>query len=247
LAADRSGIATLEQLRANLEAVQRRIRAASERAGRDPAAVRLVAVTKAFPPETVRLAAQAGLTRIGENRVEEALPKRQALADRPDLEWHLIGHLQSRKAPLVPGAFHLVHSVDRLKIARALDQRAGAAGQRLPILLQCNVSGEASKGGWQLADKTTWPAALAELAQISGLPHLQVLGLMTIAPLSDDPQAARPTFRKLRTLADFLRERTGHDLPELSMGMTDDFEVAVEEGATLLRIGRALFGPRPSG
>ena len=237
----------LTEIGRNLSQLRERIRRAAERAGRDPSEVQLVAVTKGFPPETIRLAAQAGLTEVGENRVEEALPKREALGDLPGLAWHMIGHLQSRKAALVPGAFRMVHSVDRPKIARLLDRQAGSAGLRLPVLLQCNVSGEASKSGWPLADRSTWETVLPEFDQIARLPHLQLMGLMTMAPLTPDPEAARPAFRTLRRLAEFLREGTPWGWEVLSMGMSDDFEIAVEEGATLLRIGRELFGPRPEG
>ena len=237
----------MTEIERNLSQLRERIRRAAERAGRDPSEVQLVAVTKGFPPETIRLAAQAGLTEVGENRVEEALPKREALGDLPGLAWHMIGHLQSRKAALVPGAFRMVHSVDRPKIARLLDRQAGSAGLRLPVLLQCNVSGEASKSGWPLADRSTWETVLPEFDQIARLPHLQLMGLMTMAPLTPDPEAARPAFRTLRRLAEFLREGTPWGWEVLSMGMSDDFEIAVEEGATLLRIGRELFGPRPEG
>jgi len=237
----------LTEIERNLSLLHERIRRAAERAGRNPSEVQLVAVTKGFPPGTIRLAAQAGLTQVGENRVEEALPKQESLVDLPELAWHMIGHLQSRKAALVPGAFRMLHSVDRPKIARLLDRHASSAGLRLPVLLQCNVSGEATKSGWPLADRSTWEAILPEFDQIARLPHLQLMGLMTMAPLSPDPEAARPAFRALRHLAEFLRERTPWGWEVLSMGMSDDFEMAVEEGATLLRIGRALFGPRPEG
>ena len=239
------GYPGLTEIESNLGQLRERIRRASERAGRNPSEVQLVAVTKGFPPETIRLAAQTGLTQVGENRVEEALPKREALVDLPELAWHMIGHLQSRKAALVPGAFRMVHSVDRLKIAGLLDQRAGPAGLRLPVLLQCNVSGEATKSGWPLADRSTWETVLPEFDHIARLPHLQLMGLMTMAPITPDPEAARPVFRILRQVAEFLRDRTPWGWEVLSMGMSDDFEIAVEEGATLLRIGRALFGPRP--
>ena len=241
------GNPSLTEIERNLSQLRERIRRAAERAGRNPSRVQLVAVTKGFPPETIRLAAQVGLTQVGENRVEEALPKREALGDLPELAWHMIGHLQSRKAALVPGAFRMVHSVDRPKIARLLDRQAGSAGLRLPVLLQCNVSGEASKSGWPLADRSTWETVLPEFDQIARLPHLQLMGLMTMAPLTPDPEAARPAFRTLRRLAEFLREGTPWGWEVLSMGMSDDFEIAVEEGATLLRIGRELFGPRPEG
>jgi len=239
------GNPNLTEIERNLGQVRERIRRAAERAGGDPSGVQLVAVTKGFPPETIRLAAQVGLTQVGENRVEEALPKREALGDLPELAWHMIGHLQSRKATLVPGAFRMVHSVDRPKIARLLDRQAGSADLRLPVLLQCNISGEASKSGWPLADRSSWGAVLPDFDQIARLPHLQVMGLMTMAPLTPDPEATRPVFRTLRHLAEFLRDRTTWGWEVLSMGMSDDFEVAVEEGATLLRIGRALFGTRP--
>jgi len=239
------GNPNLTEIERNLSQLRERIRRAAERAGKDPSGVQLIAVTKGFPPETIRLAVQVGLTQLGENRVEEALPKREALSDLPGLDWHMIGHLQSRKAGLVPGAFQMVHSVDRPKIARLLDRQAGSAGLRLPVLLQCNVSGEASKSGWPLGDRSTWEAVLPDLAQIAQLPHLHVMGLMTMAPFTPDPEAARPVFRTLRNLAEFLRGRTPWGWEVLSMGMSDDFEIAVEEGATLLRIGRALFGTRP--
>jgi len=237
----------LTEIERNLVRLGERLGRAAERAGRNPSGVQLVAVTKGFPPETIRLAAQLGLTQVGENRVEEALPKREGLVDLPELAWHMIGHLQSRKAALVPGAFRMVHSVDRPKIARLLDRHAGLAGLRLPVLLQCNVSGEASKSGWPLPDRPTWETVLPEFDQIARLPHLQLMGLMTMAPLTADMEAARPVFRTLRHLAEFLRDRTPWGWEVLSMGMSDDFEIAVEEGATLLRIGRALFGPRPEG
>ena len=241
------GNPSLTEIERNLSQLRERIRRAAERAGRNPSRVQLVAVTKGFPPETIRLAAQAGLTQVGENRVEEALPKREALGDLPELAWHMIGHLQSRKAALVPGAFRMVHSVDRPKIARLLDRQAGSAGLRLPVLLQCNVSGEATKSGWPLADRSNWEAVLPDFDQIAQLPHLHVMGLMTMAPLTPDPEAARPVFRTLRHLAEFLRDRTPWGWEVLSMGMSDDFEIAVDEGATLLRIGRAVFGTRPEG
>ncbi len=185
-------------IRANLERVQERIARAAQRAGRDPADVLLVAVTKGQSPEVVRLAYEAGLRDFGENRVEEALPKIAALTDLEDVRWHMIGHIQSRKARAVPQPFALVHSVDREKIARLLDRFAAEAGRRLPVLLECNVSGEASKEGWRLNDAASWESALETLAGVVSLAHLHVRGLMTMAPWTADMEQVRGTFRRLR-------------------------------------------------
>lgn len=236
---------TLDLIEHNLQQVLQRIQRAADRAGRDASALQLVAVTKGFPEEVIRLAAQAGLRRIGENRAEEAVSKRRALQDLSGVEWHMIGHLQSRKAGLVPGVLEVVHSVDRSKIARLLDRHAGQSGVRLRALLQCNMSGEPAKSGWPLADPGEWAQVVPEFREISQLPHLEVLGLMTMAPLGAEAEIVRGTFGKLRRLSEFLRDRTGGSWAELSMGMTDDFELAVQEGASMLRIGRAIFGPRP--
>jgi hypothetical protein len=228
----------------NLGRVKARITAATSRAGRDPAEVRLVAVSKGKSPQAIRRAYVAGLRDFGENRVEEVLPKLEALKDLQGICWHMIGHIQSRKARLIVPAFAWVHSVDRIRIARLLDREAGERGQRLPVLLECNVSGEATKDGWHLADRGAWEALASEIAQVADLPHLEVRGLMTMAPWSADPETARPVFRQLRALRDHLSGIVPGQWDELSMGMTDDFEVAVEEGATIVRIGRAIFGPR---
>jgi pyridoxal phosphate enzyme (YggS family) len=235
---------TERRLAASLAAVRTRIFAAAARAGRDPTSVRLVAVTKGQPPDVVRAAYHAGQRDFGENRVEEALPKQAALADLDGVQWHMIGHIQSRKARLVPPAFTLVHSLDRPKIAGLLDRYAGESGRRLPVLLECNVSGEATKEGWQLADRTQWADRRAEIADVLALGSLKVMGLMTMAPLTQDPGVMRAVFRTLRQLRDDLADNLPGTWSELSMGMTDDFEVAIEEGATLVRIGRAIFGPR---
>ncbi len=240
-------VPTLDIIVENLERVLKRIERAAARSGRAPESVRLVAVSKGFGQRVIRLAHQAGLRDIGENRVEEAEAKQAALEGLQDLRWHMIGTIQSRKAEKVVAAFGMVHSVDRLKIARLLDRHAGAAGVRLPVLLECNVSGEATKAGWPLAASSIWDAAMEDFKQIVALPHLEVGGLMTMAPLTADPEHVRPVFHRLSELRSALEVKLGCPLPELSMGMTDDFEVAVEEGATLVRIGRALFGPRPSG
>ena len=227
-----------------LQTIRGRIAAAAARARRDPSAIRLVAVSKGQPAEAIRVAFAAGLREFGENYVEEAEPKIRALD--PSITWHMIGHLQSRKAKAAVTLFAQIGSIDSLALARRLSRFAADTGKTLEILLECNLSGEVSKFGFPAAEPSAWDGILREWEQILPLPGLAVAGLMTMAPYSEDPEASRPVFRRLREL----RERARRDLPqaewpELSMGMSDDFEQAVEEGATILRIGRALFGPRP--
>jgi pyridoxal phosphate enzyme (YggS family) len=230
--------------------VQERIAVAARQAGRDPGEVRLVAVTKTHPPDVVRSAFASGCHAFGENRVQEAEAKIDALADlRTDVEWHLIGHLQSNKAKRAAALFDLVHSLDSLSLAQMLDRAAAAAGRRLPVLLQVNMSGEASKEGFALAgwhdDQAVLDRFVADVEQIVALPHVHVQGLMTIAPWSDDPDVVQPVFRATRLLRDELARRfPSTDWRHLSMGMTDDFELAIAEGATLVRVGRAIFGER---
>jgi hypothetical protein len=227
-----------------LNEVQERVETAARRSSRDIDAIRIVGVTKTHPYDVVLAAHEAGLRLIGENRVEEALPKKAASEDLADLEWHMIGHIQSRKSKSVVEIFDAVHSVDRTKIADRLNRDAESAGFRLPILLECNVSGEASKWGWQLTETESWPEIVDEFTRIQKLENLEVRGLMTMAPMVADPERVRPIFEKLRLLRDYLQKAVPGDWAELSMGMTEDYTVAVEEGATLLRIGRAIFGPR---
>jgi len=224
----------------NLQRVRERIAAAAERVGRDPAEGTLVAVTKTHPPEVIRAAYELGLRHFGENRVEEAAGKVGELPE--DITWHMVGHLQSRKAAPAVDLFDIVHSVDRVKLARRLDRFCAARGRTMPVLLEVNVSGEASKYGFPIADRDTLEAAIAEILT---LPHVRIEGLMTMAPIVADPEDARPVFRGLRELRDALATRFPQvEWRHLSMGMTDDFEVAIEEGATIVRIGRAIFGPR---
>jgi len=234
------------QIQERLNEVQERIEIAARRSGRDIDAIRIVGVTKTHPYDVVLAAHEAGLRLIGENRVEEALPKKAAAEELDDLDWHMIGHIQSRKSKSVVQVFDAVHSVDRARIADRLNRDAESAGIRLPILLECNVSGEASKWGWQLTEKESWPEIVDEFARIRKLENLEVRGLMTMAPMVADPERVRPIFEKLRLLRDYLQKTVPGDWAELSMGMTEDYTVAVEEGATLLRIGRAIFGPRAS-
>lgn len=226
-----------------LAAVRERIRAAAARAGRPPEEIRLIAVSKGQPPAAIAEALAAGQCEFGENYLEEAAAKIQALPN--SVMWHMIGHVQGRKARGVAELFSSVHSVDSLALAGRLSQFAAAAGKTLPIFLECNVSGEASKYGWAAADPAAWPGLFPAWERIAALPGLRIAGLMTMAPFGTDPEAARLFFRKLRNLRDAARGAlSALGLDGLSMGMSDDFEVAVEEGATMLRVGRAIFGPR---
>lgn len=236
----------------NLERVQERISAAAARSGRDSNSVTLVAVAKTFPAADVVAAWCAGVRDFGENRVEEAMAKTRAVEAALEgraPRWHMVGHVQSRKAQDVVATFDHVQSVDRVKIARRLSRFTQDSARNLPVLLECNVSGESSKHGfvldrWQ-EDAAQRGSFFAAVQEILGLPGLCVQGLMTMAPLVDDPQTVRPVFASLRALLEELRHRLpGEDWRHLSMGMTDDFAVAIEEGATIVRIGRAIFGGR---
>ena len=215
-----------------LQAVRLRIAAACLRSGRSPEEVTLVAVCKGFPPEAAREAVAAGLRHLAENRVQEAQVKRAALSDLPaDVVWHMVGHLQTNKVKTALGLFDIIHSVDSLHLAEEISRRAPRQ-VGVPVFLEVNVAGEAAKYGFSVQEL---PAACEAIAR---LPNLDVRGLMTVAPLVAEPEEVRPVFRRLLAIAQSL------GLRELSMGMTDDFEVAVEEGATHLRIGRAIFGER---
>ncbi len=237
---------TAAMLKANIEKVQERIVQAAQRAGRDEKRITLVAVSKTHTPELVVDAYRLGLRHFGENRTVEGNPKIEAVArllgetgaaDPP--HWHMIGHVQSRKAKEVVARYILVHSVDHLRLAHRLERAMADQDSVLDVLLEINISGEESKYGF------TPPSLLAALPELLALSHLRVRGLMTMAPIVPDPELARPVFAGLRRLRDDLRRRFPDVAwDELSMGMTDDFEVAVEEGATLVRIGRAIFGTR---
>ncbi len=235
----------MELLTENIARVRERIAKAAAQAGRRPEEVTLVAVSKTHPPERVEAAAAAGLRDFGENRVEEAGPKIAAV-QTPGLCWHMIGHIQSRKAgDVIQAGFELVHSVDSAKLAERLSRLAAQAGKIQPVLLECNVSGEESKAGFAAHNPALWGKRLPEFEALLGLPGIRVLGLMTMAPVVPDPEAARPVFSRLRKLRDYLRINLPQGAwQELSMGMTDDFEVAIAEGATQVRIGRAIFGER---
>ncbi|MFH7320997.1 YggS family pyridoxal phosphate-dependent enzyme [Desulfurivibrio sp. D14AmB] len=225
----------------NLAAVRARIAAAARRAGRDPDAVRLVAVSKRVPTERLRQAIAAGQRLFGENYLQEAQEKIAEFDPAGELGWHFIGHLQSNKAKAAAENFTMVETVDRLKLATLLDRHAAMAGRVLAVLVQVNVGGERQKSG-------VAPEQAAELLRaMAGLPALRVMGLMTMPPWSAEAEASRPHFRRLRFLAEELTAQGllgRHGKVELSMGMSGDFEVAVEEGATLVRVGTAIFGPR---
>jgi pyridoxal phosphate enzyme (YggS family) len=235
-----------DTIAARVDAVLARREAAAARAGRHPLEIRMVSVTKTVPPARIKEAVAAGLTTFGESYVQEALDKiprvAKSLGDSAaDVSWHLVGRLQRNKARLAVSAFDLIHSVDSLALAREIDHRAAARGTVQQILLEVNLGGEASKAG--LAPKEAVPVALA----IDKLKNIRLSGLMTLPPLTPDPEASRPAFRTLRELLDEIRRRglANDSFRELSMGMSDDFEVAIEEGATWIRVGTAIFGPRP--
>lgn len=229
------------QLADNLARVQERIAAAARRVGRNPAEVTLIAVTKTVPWERAQAVLALGVRHLGENRVQEAEAK-YAGGLPPDVTLHLIGHLQTNKARAAARLFQLIHSLDRARLAELLEQEARGLPRPLPALLQVNVAGEASKFGLAAAEV---PAAVDSFAY---LPHLDLQGLMTIAPLAQNPEDVRWVFRGLRELRDQLRQRhPSLALPHLSMGMTDDYPIAIEEGATLVRVGRAIFGARGEG
>ena len=221
-----------------------RLRTTAERAGQDPDGVRVVAVTKGFDVAVVRRAYEAGLRAFGENRVQEALPKVEAV---PDVDWHLVGRLQSNKVRPALGAFSTIHSVDSIDLLRRVERIAHDDGRSPRVLLQVNLSGEPTKAGFA-ADWFRGEARLrGELtAALSEARHARVVGLMTIAAFGVSQAEARGTFAQLRGLRDMLAETSGQDLPELSMGMTADADAAVTEGATLVRVGTAIFGPRPA-
>ena len=231
-----------DTIAANAANVRERLMRAAERAGRDPSTIRLVAVSKTFPETHVRAAASAGVTELGENRVQEALRKMEAIDDAGDLgiAWHLIGHLQSNKARKAAAAFAWIHSVDRVDLLTRLEQAAIDVGTRPNLLVQVDLAGEAAKHGVPVDDARQ----ILEVAR--GCITVRMRGLMVIPPWSQDSERTRPFFRRLRQLRDELVE-DGVDpgiLGELSMGMSNDFEVAIEEGATIVRVGTAIFGRR---
>lgn len=223
---------------ANLNAIQSRIDAACARVERDPNSVTLLAVSKGQPPEAIRAAADSGLILFGESKVQEAKAKIPLCPAK--LRWQMIGHLQSNKCRDAAHFFEMIQSVDSLSLALEINKFASNAAKTMPILLEVNIAGESSKFGYA-PEKL-----LAELKEINALPKIEIHGLMTIAPYVDDPEKVRPIFRRLRELKTECEQILGAPLPQLSMGMSGDFEIAIEEGSTLVRIGTALFGARKS-
>ncbi len=217
-------------IRANLRELEKRIDRACERANRLPTEITLIAITKGFEASSIKEAFACGITQFGENRVQEAQTKIDQLIDlKPHITWHMVGHLQTNKVRLAIAIFDIIHSIDSMRLAEIVNSHSP---KRLPVLLEVNVSAEASKSGFS-ADEL-----LQAAPQIKRLPNLEIKGLMTVAPMTANPEEIRPVFRKLREFRQQL------ELEHLSMGMTDDFEVAIEEGATMIRIGRAIFGER---
>ena len=244
----------------SLPLVLERIAAAVERSGREPGRVRIVAVTKGHPPEAVEAVLEAGLADVGENRVEELERKAPAFEGR-EVRWHMIGHVQSRKAARAARLATMLHSVDSLRLAGRLSRAAEAAGEPLDVLVQVNASGEAAKGGFPASGSSraalgspreasgspreTPTEALEAIAQVSALPGLRPVGLMTMAPFTTDEAVLRATFRRTRRLLEEAAGIDGFEARELSMGMSNDYETAVEEGSTMVRLGTALLGRRP--
>jgi len=228
-------MSTQYEIRERFTIVQARVGAAAYKAGRDATSIQLVLASKTQPSEAIRAAANAGARDFGENYVQEAIAKRAELSDLTDLRWHLIGHLQTNKVKVAASAFALIHSVDSVRLAEALAR--AQPSPRVRALIEVNLGGEASKTG-------VAPDGVAAILD-AARDKLEIDGLMTIPPPASTAEAARPFFAQLRELRDRLATQSGYALSELSMGMTDDFEVAIEEGATIVRIGRAVFGERP--
>jgi pyridoxal phosphate enzyme (YggS family) len=230
-------------LRARLEEINRRIAAACGRAGRQVTEVTLIAASKTVPAARIREAIEAGVRTLGESRIHEAvtkIPDLKPLSAEYNVQWHLIGHLQSNKARRAVELFDAIHSVESFKLAERLDRLASESGKRLPVFIEVNLGGEESKAGASPHE------VLPLCEQISKLPSLELIGLMAVPPYFEDPENARPFFQRLRRLRDEARQSgvAGEQFKDLSMGMTNDFEVAIEEGATFVRIGTALFGAR---
>lgn len=232
-------------IRENYQHTLKQIADAARQSGREPEDVSLVVVTKSQPMEVVQAAIDAGVRVLGENYPEEGVAKIQSLSNQSGVEWHMIGHVQSRKARLVAENFELLHSLDSLKLALRLDRFAAEQNRILPVLLEFNVGGEETKLGWAASDDTHWDEFLSDIDSILDLDNLRVRGLMTMPPLGIDPEDSRRFFRRLRLLRDHLASLYPDvDWSELSMGTSADYTVAVEEGATLVRVGTAIVGER---
>ncbi|MCI0552721.1 MAG: YggS family pyridoxal phosphate-dependent enzyme [Anaerolineae bacterium] len=235
----------IASIRERYEYTLDQIAEAAQKSNRNPQDIRLVVVTKSQPVDVVQAAIEAGVRILGENYPEEGVTKINSLRGQSGVEWHMIGHVQSRKARLVVDHFALLHSLDSLKLAQRLDRFAAESNRILPVLLEFNVGGEESKSGWDASDEARWDALLPDVASILDLPGIRVTGLMTMPPLGTDPEESRRFFLRLRLLRDHLAAQFPKaDWRELSMGTSADYEVAVEEGATLVRVGTAIVGAR---
>ncbi|MBI5351585.1 MAG: YggS family pyridoxal phosphate-dependent enzyme [Chloroflexi bacterium] len=235
----------VESIRERYLQTLERIAIAARSVNRQPESIKLVVVTKSQSLEVTRAAVEAGAQFLGENYPEEGVTKLQSMGGVSAVEWHMIGHVQSRKAQLVAENFNFLHSLDSLKLARKLDRFCGEAGRSLPVLLEFNVGGEESKSGWKAWDEAMWNSLLDDLSAIIALPNLQVRGLMTMPPLGTSAEFSRPYFQKLKRLQEYLALKFPRvNFGELSMGTSSDFEVAVQEGATLVRVGTAIVGAR---
>jgi pyridoxal phosphate enzyme (YggS family) len=234
-------------VRENFENVKLGIRQAAELVNRDASEIKLVVVTKGQPLEKVRMAIEAGACDLGENYVEEGSKKVQALGPLVEITWHMIGHIQSRKALEVVRNFDYIHSIDSIKLARGLDRFAGESGKAIPALLECNTSGEESKFGFPVWEDHQWQGFLAGVCEILQLSNIRIKGLMVMAPLLENPEDARRYFQRARVIRDRLNEVfTEEPFSELSMGMSSDYQIAIQEGSTIVRIGQALLSARPT-
>lgn len=235
----------MKSIRDRYLAALENIALAAGRAGQDPRRIRLVVVTKSQPLEIVQAVIDAGVRLLGENYPEEGVTKIQSLRDCSAVEWHMIGHVQGRKAQLVAQNFHYLHSLDSVKLANRLDRFCGQAGRPLPTLLEFNVGGEQSKSGWPAWEESRWPDLTPEMASVLALPNLSIRGLMAMPPIGADAEYSRPFFQKVKRLQEYLHSQFPQaDFSEISMGTSIDYEVAVEEGATLVRVGTSIVGPR---
>jgi pyridoxal phosphate enzyme (YggS family) len=236
---------TLLNISENYQRVKERIFIAAKLAGRDPDLIRLVVVTKTQSVDVIQAVIDAGATDLGENYVEEAIPKIQYLASNATIKWHMIGHVQSRKAQLVCEYFQYIHSLDSVKLAERLNEFDVERVKSFPVWLEFNVSGEGSKSGWNIWLDENWDDILPDIERILTLPGLKLLGVMTIPPYSIDPEESRVYYRRLRKFQEYIINHFQlSSFRELSMGMSSDFEVAIHEGSTCVRIGQAIFGPR---
>ncbi len=235
------------QIRQNLIEVKKQMNKAADKTGRDVSEIQLIAVTKLMPLETVKAGVAAGIRNFGENYPEQAAEKIIALSDQKDIIWHMIGHIQSRKTGTVCDHFQMVHSLDRIKIAKYLDRYCRERDKIMPVLIEVNMSGEKSKFGWQADSVDKWKNLASQFREFSELSNIEIRGLMTMPPLFENPEKTRPVYQRLREFQQFLQEQLPEmNWKELSIGTSFDFTIAIEEGATMVRLGTEIFGQRPS-